>query len=58
MIGPGLSSAVPMTARKDVQQQENGPSSPRSPAEQQGQGRSRSNSHAFLDYVASIRDLT
>ena len=43
---------------KDVQQQENGPSSPRSPAEQQGQGRARSNSHAFLDYIDSIRDLT
>ena len=38
--------------------QENGPSSPRSPAEQQGQGRARSNSHAFLDYIESIRDLT
>ena len=45
---------------KDVQQQGkgNGPSSPRSPAEQQGRGRARSNSHAFLDYIDSIRDLT
>mmetsp|Transcript_17053 Transcript_17053/g.28398 ORF Transcript_17053/g.28398 Transcript_17053/m.28398 type:complete len:206 (-) Transcript_17053:651-1268(-) len=44
---------------KDLQLQENGPSSPRSPAEQQNQGRRpRSNSHAFLDYIDSIRDLT
>mmetsp|Transcript_40117 Transcript_40117/g.82518 ORF Transcript_40117/g.82518 Transcript_40117/m.82518 type:complete len:120 (-) Transcript_40117:1008-1367(-) len=35
--------------------QSGGPSSPRSPAEEQGQG--RSNSHAFLDYIDSIRDL-
>lgn len=45
---------------KDLRQQSNGPgpASPRSPAEQQNQGRPRSNSHAFLDYIDSIRDLT
>lgn len=36
---------------KDLPQ---GPSSPRSPSEQ---GRARSDSHAFLDYIDSIRDL-